>query len=255
MDKIVSYEQRRPEQCVNWDKLKSLSLQIDPRRLMQSDMDWSRIIEIHIIGSSEMYDGTDEQDDYLSHTIRSGIFISKMNDWLICIGQCTETARYIFANCSDNLKKLDVRFTQWSQIDVGKFNQLDRLNATDNSNLIDVVGISNCNMLRVLNVSRTKMRLLPDLSCFPQLYALSIRDTSIVTLVASSNIVNLQYLDVANTEISDLESIRLFPKLKSLNIRNTKVKQLKIDIENNGLEILNCSHTAIQTLPNLRPLI
>ena len=153
-------------------------------------------------------------------------------------------------DCFPILGTLSIRETAVENITVES--QLKNLRHFDaaHSQILKCDFLVKCPALRLLNLSYTKITVLPHLSGFEQLEILNINNTGIGAIWGISNLSQLRTLNISGTKVSTIENI-VFPKsLRTLNLSGTAIKTIPETIsELTNLRRLNLSEMKLQSLP------
>ncbi len=251
MSKLISYSSTL-EKSINWSNISKNTSKISFSSL--DTLDWSKIKELHILGSVE------NENDQLTFLVqgepvlRNGCYITSDQTWLLILGAQTPKISLYLSKCSTDLKTLDIRFTKINHIDVSPFLNTTRLCLSHNSLLDVVTGINKLENLLHLDLRSIPLAKELDVSPLTLLYSLSIRDTMITNISFKNELRHLNYLDAANSAISKTNFLTFSPNLKILNIGGTHVECLDDISQLKKLEVLNISHTNISCMPNISSL-
>ncbi len=132
----------------------------------------------------------------------------------------------------------------------------------DSANIInDLTPIRKLRRLKILDLSRTRIKRMPRLQELTNLKHLSLSHTNVSELGSISLPPNIVKLDLSFTDVEDLTPLSKLKKLQELNLRETKVKDLLPLVKLKELKNLDIRQTEVKNaaplaeLPNLKELM
>ena len=246
--KFISYAPTISK-SVHWKKLLE-ETELIPYSALDT-INWAQIRELHILGNAESENSRLTIFDSEIPVERHGCYISSDHTWLFILGIPVDKIATYTLCCSQELKTLDIRFTAIKGIDISSVTGVNQLCLSNNPELESVTGLECLGNLSVLDLKKTVLSLDLDLSDFPSLYSLSIRETQISKISIKAPLVSLHIFDAAKSKISNADFVSYFPSLQLLNLSYTTIESLPDIKLFFSLKVLNLSYTKVDRVPNI----
>ncbi len=143
-----------------------------------------------------------------------------------------------------NLKKLSVKRTKMTSLDVSFISELEELDISETE--ISEVTFAKNNSLKVLKADRTKLAEL-DMSLLEGLKELSISENNFTVMPDVYSLVNLTVLNVSKNKCITSFEFSSLAKLEKLNISECSLTELNLNGAK-ALKELHCSYNSIREL-------
>ena len=235
-----------------WESIDYKKLRNYTRKCPQSfygTIAWDQIEHLHILGSSNS-----EQLLGIRGGLERGAYINMEHNWLLIIGPSAKQISNYLRACGQELKLLDIRFTDLAKVDLRHLTQLKELNLSYNEQLLEISGLRELTGLTELDLYRTNLREPLDLRGKLQLEILSIAMSPISEILVDTDLPQLGYLQASNTRIHSLDFLRHTPSLWLLALNRCDIDEIPSMTYLPQLRYLMLSHTRIDMVPDLAVL-
>lgn len=235
--------------CVDLTILKQMTTRYEMTHV--SKLDWNRVKWLHILGTEQNWP---TELGRTTDNLEKGCYVDSSGSWLLLAGADAKAIRYYLNRCSSDLQRLFIGHTNLQQIHIPSFPALRKLHLVGNRELGDVYGIEELHSLQVLDLYRSRLNFVLNLTPYAELEELDFGFLKVRGIQLEGALQKLRKCQLRYADISDMSFLSNCPALEQLFLAKNPIEQIPEEIRKlKHLRMITLWQLSLKELPDWLP--